>query len=977
MNEIGIKTKIFHFIERIDKKTVFIALTVTIAIAYYINPLDNVDLQEWNRTFCLATHAGISINARIGNFYKLFFLYIPLVFIFLLAVLAFTLKLRPTYEDSFYNFSILLTVSTLASYISRYTSDSSQINANPMLQCTLAFLAILEIIALVDRTERYKFDDVMLFFLAFIISIMSCSLLFHAEELIAYVVVIGVILIGGIILMLYSSVGKAAYPVFRNFLFFVMWLPVVIRTALEGIYFLTEKGRGIECYYTHISQICFMFIVLSLIIVWFIRKKNYHLILFGYLGAIISFSAISFFSYTYQYTFTCSSFAEIYEYGNVAVAMDSYIHGKLPIVDYFSAHALGDVWTRLAYCFIHEDINGILVDPYGGLSAMIGLIVLFFIMKELFNDNIAILFVFMFPGIIGGIKWISICCIPIAMLLYICRKPSLKSYVVFWLCALISGFITYDEGISCGIACILAYLLCCLLEKEGKKLKQFVKCGVLVGTATLFLYLVYAVLTGVPVIGRIKEWISVSVRSSSSWATANFGDPSSFAFLISYFVVPMTALLLLLFVLVKYIKSKKHLRLMVLTVAFSLTEILYITRTIVYHNLAICSGRTGVLLNFIHWTVAVYVLYVVSEREKGENIEFLAFTGAMIAVILAEGTVVTQCWPSADSSLLNIGLVSSEKWDLRDDTTDNKGQARIVYDEDTTAMVNQFKNLFDTLLTDNQTFLDFANVTSMYLLTGRERPSYVGQMPSLLTDIYSQECFLEEISKYDCPLAIMGTTETSYLQQMTGIPHNVRYYKIAEYLYDNYQPLVTFGEFAIWCVKESYDTYWTILDSHGFTDAGYTLVDYGYDFTTSYTDENGNTQSLFMPYHSYDLGQIPYIWANYDDYHAIDNNVIKKIPAIDTNLYSFEGSQAVIGAQGNYLAFEMTSPSEHSACIELYDSTNEGARFQYGFLVKPGTNQYLIRVSQDYFWDVYNIDTILFEDNETNVVDHVRILEGD
>ena len=56
--------------------------------------------------------------------------------------------------------------------------------------------------------------------------------------------------------------------------------------------------------------------------------------------------------------------------------------------------------------------------------------------------------------------------------------------------------------------------------------------------------------------------------------------------------------------------------------------------------------------------------------------------------------------------------------------------------------------------------VDFANITSMYLLTGRERPCYVGQTPSLLTDLYSQECYLRQIEEHDCPLAVLGTTET-------------------------------------------------------------------------------------------------------------------------------------------------------------------------------------------------------------------------
>lgn len=213
----------------------------------------------------------------------------------------------------------------------------------------------------------------------------------------------------------------------------------------------------------------------------------------------------------------------VYEYGNAAVAMDSYLHGKIPIIDYFSAHALGDVWTELVYCFIHGDINGMLVNPYGGLATIVSYVILFFIVKELFDENVAILFILMFPGNIVGVKWTSICFASIAMLLKICRKPSAKSYVCFWIVILTCAFITYDEGITLGIACILAYLLCCLLQEEWSELKKFVICGASVGSVTMLLYFIYAILTDLPVIGRIKEWISLSVGSSSSWATSDFG----------------------------------------------------------------------------------------------------------------------------------------------------------------------------------------------------------------------------------------------------------------------------------------------------------------------------------------------------------------------------------------------------------------------------------------------------------------------
>lgn len=978
------KKDVVQFIKDIDKRTVLLAMVISLAIAYYIDPLSNVGLTEnWNRTFSPAILAGISIDARIENFYKYFFI-ILIMSICLTALLSLIFKIRAGYKEWFERFGILSGFFVLASYISRYTSDSSDIQNNSMLSCFLAFFVMLTAVALADKLEVLKFEELTLLFLSFIICVMTCSLLFQAEGLLIYICIVGPSLCGFVIAALYWKNGSSFFGKAKNFFYLLLWLPAVIKGALEGIYFLTEKGWAINRYYTHIGRVTLIFVLSAMLFIWITRKKKVNLKSFGYIGSIISVSVIGLLPYSYQYIISCKLFTFLYEYGNVGVAVDTYLYGKLPIVDYFSAHALGDVWARLLYCFVHNDVKGILINPLNlsiGLSTMVGMLVLFLIIRELFDEDSSILYVLIFPGIVTGIKWTSICCISVAALLIICRKPSRKSYIAFWLCVLISAFYTYDEGISLGMACIAAYSIGCLLTKDWKAFRRFAVCGASVGGTTLAAYVVYAIATGLPVLGRIKEWLSVSAGSSSSWATESFGDKTSFAFLLSYFIVPITAISLLLFVIVRYVKSRKHLTLTVVTVAYSLTELLYITRTIVYHNLAVCSGSTGVLLNFVHWTVAVYVLYVLTLKEKSETIKLFAFTGTMLAVILLEGIAVTQYLPSADSSLLNKGLESSKTWNLRDGYTENVGKERIIYDEDTEAMIGQFRTVFDTLLSEEQTFLDFANITSMYLMTDRVRPCYVGQSPSLLTDLYSQQCFLEEISEYDCPLVVMGTTETQYVQQMIGIPHNIRYYTIAEYIYQNYRPLIAFGEFAIWCEKDSYNEFRSVLLSEGFADSEYTFIDYGYDFTTYHIDEDGVVQFEFMPYHSYDLGEIPYIWSHYDEQDAIHNEVLCELQMTPSGSWQFDGSQNVVNENGNYIAFEVTNSTDDDMTmgIVFFDSKSEkeGAKTNYTFTVKPGTNEYLIRVSADYFWDIYNVDTVLFDDKEELLVDKVRILEGD
>lgn len=974
------------WIKNIKRNQALSALLIALACAYDLNPLTNIRLKTWDRTFSSAVLSGISINTRIGHLYKFFFFYIPLFFVLALLLMTIIWKQRPKYEDHFTKFNIFLFFVVIVSYISKYTAKTtvtvSSITGSPLLNCLLIYIVLLSLIALIDQKQRLNFKDVVYLFLFFMIALITCNQMLDAKSMMLSMIVMSVVIIVGAFLVLRFVHSSHVIQILRNEMALILWLPALLRVVLEVLYFFVEKGAKMSDYYTYIGMTTVIYPIISLIIAYFMKNKQHSLRTFGYAGAIVSITMLVYFSIQYQYVFSYDSMAKMYELGNSTSTLDTYLYGKLPIIDYFPAHALGNVLTRLLYCVIHSDVNGVLMNPYEGLTSVIAFLILFYIMCQIFNQEIAVLYVLLFPGILDTIKWTSVCFLSIALLLKIMKKPTMRSYLLFWIGVLFCAFYSYDEGISLGLACIVAYLIACVLTKTWKQMRNFILSGCGIGILVLGLYGIYASMTGIPVVSRIKEWMSLSVGSSSSWATADFGDPSSFAFLMSYFVVPITALMLMIFVIARYIKSHKHLKLTTLTVAFAIAELLFINRGIVYHNLAVDGRVTSVLLNFIHWTVACYVLYKVSlEDGHGaafENKRFLAFAKAMMIVILIECTAVTQMWPTAQSSLLAQGITASESWNLHNGTK-NIGQKRIVYDQKTKTFIQRFEKVFDTLLTPKQTFIDFANVTSLYMFTGRTRPCYSAQSPSLLTGLYSQECFLKEVAQYDCPLAVLGTTQTHYLQAMAAVPHHIRYYLIAEYIYRGYRPLVNFGEFSIWCKKNNYGKYKNQLTKANLDQTVYKLVDYGYDFTTTVRDDAGSMDDFYKPYHAFDLGEIPYLWANKDQKQAIHNRVLTTITAKSNNTYSFKGSQFVDQKKGNYLRIDLTNASKksQSTTIVFYDSKHTGAKFKYSFKVRPGKHAYLIRVSQDYFWGVYNIDHINLSTNKNINVDTLSVLEGD
>jgi len=78
-----VKQKVIRFISKMDGYVIFAALVSAFSLSYYFNPLDNIELTDWDRIFSPAIMAGISIDQRITNYYLLFFLYLPIVSIFL------------------------------------------------------------------------------------------------------------------------------------------------------------------------------------------------------------------------------------------------------------------------------------------------------------------------------------------------------------------------------------------------------------------------------------------------------------------------------------------------------------------------------------------------------------------------------------------------------------------------------------------------------------------------------------------------------------------------------------------------------------------------------------------------------------------------------------------------------------------------------------------------------------------------------
>jgi len=116
--------------------------------------------------------------------------------------------------------------------------------------------------------------------------------------------------------------------------------------------------------------------------------------------------------------------------------------------------------------------------------------------------------------------------------------------------------------------------------------------------------------------------------------------------------------------------------------------------------------------------------------------------------------------------------------------------------------LKEFKNFVDDNLTKDETFLDFSNTPMLYYYAGKKVPGYFCQNLQNSVDDYSQIHLLNTLNPKDVPVVIFSSYPASWFDVTDGIPNSMRYYLVAEYIYQNYEPYAIMSDKRIWIAKD-------------------------------------------------------------------------------------------------------------------------------------------------------------------------------
>ncbi len=958
-----------------ERELLLSSIVLTAVVMYSYNPWINIGIDQWDRTMGTAAIHSVSIGKRISNFY-LFIVIIPIIWMAIWGILSIVLKEREIYKKSFISLCNIMIFPVIAAYTGHYHDvDGINHKHNAIIQNFLIFGIIFGIILLLDKAFVIREKDIYFAVASYMLGIIGSRIILQNISHLSWSVrychyLMGAVLLAAGVGIVYWKPSHECMAHIEYICSFLWWIPMVIYGCREILFVLNQRGFYIKNHRNTILEILFLLILVLIIWLFYtLYHKKYSLRRYevNYWGLLCSLGVCQYF-YSYQNVYDYREIRTLFEDGNRFVVMDSFRDGKLPFIDYFSAHALSDIWTRALYAFINGDAAGIVLDLYAGFNTVLMILFCFILLKQIFGADMAVLITMLFPFQLDTVMWSSVCFLSILAVLYVIKRKSFFSYILLWLALAVGVLYRYDNGMAIGVSCLLVVFAYALRRKEGVEIRKLLVSGLGVASVMLGFYLAYAIYRGISPVDRLLEWYSVCLRSSSTWATINFGDATTFAFVWSYMIIPLSVMGIFVyaFFAVGGGKTQKS-NVQILLYIFILTGILFVPRMMTFHNLMVCHGSTGVLFNFYPWIIMLFVYWLVDGRNgKNERQKNLAAICALGCILYAEGIIVTGDIPVGNSSLYNKADSGAASAMLEKDFSDMYGEMRVVYSENTQQFIQNIKAVLDTLLEDDETFIDFANATGLYALVDRSHPAYVSQMPALLTDEKSQEYFIKEVSAQRAPLVVMGVD-------------NMKYYKVAEWIYQNYVPLVHAAGLNIWCDKDKHDEYLALLKENDILSHDCYMISSGYD-------RDGEMNVAYYSYrgqHDYDMCDIPYLWANHDEKSAIENKEIC-VAAGKGDHYSFDGSEKFLldskdEYSGNYVKIICDAEQGGVLKLSLYEKDAQDiSRYVCHMNLKPGENSYLIRVSLDYLWYDRDIDTMEVEfEQGTGQVKAISVLAGD
>ena len=935
---------------KFEKHSIFPAIFTACAITIFAFMLLSHNISSFNRIISIATASDFDISKLTKNLLALTAIF---VFTFGISYLFFN-HLRTKHSNQnlasfwqfFDRFSIIASIAVILILISAFfikeSTDKSTAILTPTFFILLIYFVALILYLLLNLKTKIKFSAYQKLIITTLIS--SFAICVAAPRLLSYLNLIQAGLTAFCVFLVKFIKIKPSLldSFFSGFVLIFSVFPAFLSIYIETLNILNQHEIFITNPLLIYRIILCLIIIIAIIASFIIHKKHFKLDnwqKFVYPALVIGIAMLSI-----QLPLIGNYDADIFESANYSVLISDFFNfGKLPIVEHYGGHMLSQFFGGIFYGILNGDFTGAIYSPYTAYFNVIIYTIAYFFIAKITDRDTAILTTIALPFTLYNFYYFGLGFIVIFSLLYYFKKPNLRSAFLVDLCLFICLLYRLDLGVAFTISAIVASIIYAIFKKQS--LKKIIISSIIFAIIILAVWFIICGIKGLDGFTQIKQFIAMSA-SNQNWAFPMFEKSSEFVFAWAYIVLPIIMASSLLYIIFTKAREKIDAKIWLILLTLGIAYFANFTRGIVRHNVTGLPNTT----HAIFWTAYIYLAILITAFKKNP----LYFVPSYMAFTIFDFIIIS-------STLASINLatpIDEIPKHAAIITTDHKVN-RIHIDPVIESELDQIKTFTSPFLNSDETFFDFTNRSLAYSYQGVLDPIYGAQTPGHLNGDFTSETAISDLSKNHVKLILMPNDKNVHIsQELDSIPNSLRYYKLSEYIYQNFTPLLKFDTGEIWIATDSYQDSLKIAKN---------LCE---DSSNSCQILHKNIKSA----ETYNLVNVPILWGEKDSKNASSNPQLTEATiSSDQKYYTFKTD--FDKSSGNYLKVTIDSENKHEGKLSLgdYHDSKFLSAANYTFLIEPGNHTYLFRVSHDEDW--YNSTINAAELSEPN--SKITILKGD
>jgi len=604
---------------------------------------------------------------------------------------------------------------------------------------------------------------------------------------------------------------------------------------------------------------------------------------------------------------------------NLISVQQLFTYNKIPFIDIYPTHGISYFVPQ----FLYSLVNGYKAfEPWlwEWVTKIIEVLLLYFVFKKITNSFFAAILISFLPilSVFGGSRFVYgydttllstyyfMSFLPFLVLTWMLKKPDLKRILIYWFTCLFLFLWRVDFGISNIIAGLAILTIILIGQKYGQLRSMIKQKNIFLSIGIVFIlgllsFFTISIITDIPIYEIIIQNLKfISIQSISQGLPAMAGPNLQFSFF-QYFLLPMIGIFYILIFVTKIFTKKNYAfnNKDILLVSIALFSLIISIRSTQRQTLAVL-GLNQYFFVFLGLCIPFYV-----KRYKIFSIFLFIIMLFLYQILFPNNLILAKGGKQ----------VAQYEWV-------NK-ESRIKIND------NQYRNITNFInnnLGVDQTFVDLTSSPLLYVTTNREFINYF--IPNTYyTSESIQKIILENLniafSDNKIPIVIFKQPIAA-ANLIDTVPNEVRSYRIYEYIYKNYLPIGEVDNYSIW------------------TKRGYEIKD-----SSNLTKTNNIVQN-------FDLKYLPYMWANFDEYDALNNKVqvaiinspIKLDPKVSR---VFKLEKDISKEKGNYIYLKIISSLGGKLKIS-YGKDPALSSVEFNLLSSELPVDYMVRISSLYNW---------------------------